>query len=114
MSESDRSLAARAASMWQSGESIPSIEILLSSISGGTLRERTDALLVDQRFRWEKGMEISAEHYLHRCPDLAEDPDSRWSIVAGEFAARGGDSQLIRELIHRFPDLEGDLQALQS
>ena len=114
MSEGDRSLAAQTTRMWESGESIPSVEVLLSSITGGTLSDRTDAVLVDQKCRWQQGIQISAEHYLHRCPDLASDRQSRWCIVAGEFTARGGDAQLVRELSERFPDLVDDLQGLVS
>lgn len=114
MSDADRSPAARTTRMWEAGESVPSVEILMSYIDGGTLRERTDAILVDQKFRWQQGMQVSAEHYFHRCPDLAADPQSRWSIVAGEFTARGGTSLLVRELTDRFPDLADELRELVS
>lgn len=114
MSDANRSLAARTTRMWESGQSVPSVEILMSSITDGTLAERTEAILVDQKFRWKQGIQVSAEHYFHRCPDLEADPQSRWSIVAGEFVARGGTPQLVRELTDRFPDLSDQLEGLVS
>lgn len=110
MGDSADSMAARATTLWQSGGSIPSVEMMIASITGGTASERTAAVLVDQKFRWKSGIEVSAEHYLHCCPDLAADPDSRLKIAIGEFHARGGQERLVPELVRRFPDLEQALR----
>lgn len=96
--------------MWESSESIPPVEMMIASITGGPPGERASAIAVDQRRRWKIGIEVSAEHYLHRCPDLAVDPQSRLKIVMGEFEARGSSSQLLPEFVQRFPDLEETLQ----
>lgn len=111
---SDQSPVGRTKKMWESGESIPSIEILVNSISGGTIAERAEAVVVDQQIRWKRGMSVSAEHYLHRCPDLAADAESRRRIVMAEFQARGGGAALLPEFVQRFPGLEEELRASLS
>ena len=98
--------------MWEAGESIPSVEIFLTSIEGASLQERAEAVVVDQRFRWKRGIEVSAEHYLHRCPDLDTDRDCRRMIVTTEFEVRGADAALLAEFAERFPDLKEDLASL--
>ncbi|QDU94029.1 serine/threonine-protein kinase [Lignipirellula cremea] len=111
----ETSLVGRTIDCWETGGAIPVLEVLLQGMSQASVRDRADAILVDQSFRWQRGVPIPAEEYLSRCPEIAADSELRLDIVFGEFRARAGEGgALLEEFRQRFPDLADALVEQQQ
>ncbi|WP_417748701.1 protein kinase domain-containing protein [Rosistilla oblonga] len=109
MSSLEPSLLSQIIDDWEHATDPPSLDRMLAQIADCSQRDRVDALLVDQKYRWARGDSIAAEEYLKLCPDIDSDPELRSELVLGEFRARGGATGLREEFVSRFPDLQADV-----
>lgn len=110
----EQSLVSRTIDVWDTSSSPPSVASLVALLAEAPLRQQADAMLVDQRMRWERDIGVFAEDYFTACPDLASDPEIRCDLVYGELRARGGGTQILSELTDRFPDLQQELARQMS
>ena len=110
--EAGLSPADRLGELWETPPGPPGdLRAFLAGWSESSTRDLTDALLVDQRYRWQAGRGIPAEDYLRDWPEIAAEPDLRSDLVYGELRARalGSSGTDWESLVARFPDLRETL-----
>lgn len=73
--------------------------------------DQRDVVIFDQVRRFQAGLELPAETYLERLPELAHDQSARLDIVYGEFRnhRQHGRPAALPEFLTRFPDLSKEL-----
>ena len=104
--------ADRLAELWETPPGPPgNLRAFLAGWAGSSIRDVADAILVDQRYRWQAGRGIPAEDYLREWPEIAAEPDLRSDLVYGELRARalGGSADDWETVVARFPDLRETL-----
>jgi tRNA A-37 threonylcarbamoyl transferase component Bud32 len=86
----------------------------LASVSRIPGSEKLTSILADQRSRWLSSRPVATERYLELLPELADDPEARLALVAGELRARqeAGLGSTLAEYVRRFPDLCGPITAI--
>lgn len=67
--------------------------------------EQLEVLLIDQRFRWRRGCELSVEQYLELAPEVDAVDSLKVSLIVGEFeaASAGGRDPSVAAYLKRFP-----------
>lgn len=105
-SSNKTALAAEFAALWMAG-SPPDVAAFLGAHPGVSGLQHLQVLLIDQKERWCRGIELRVEDYLGRCPGLALDDTLLAQLVVGEFEAEleRGLSPRLTDYIERFPNL---------
>jgi Protein kinase domain len=102
-------------SLWEepSGR-FPDVFSFLRDHSDATVEARACTILVDQYYRWHRGIEPrSVEFYLEHCPALGDHPRIKLDLVVGEYrhSQEVGSRPSLEGYVKRFPDLDAQRMA---
>src|SRR5262245_53701414 len=100
-------------SAWQGGGR-PVIEDYLPSDAALRDAVLSELALVDLERRLRAGEGVRVEDYLHRFPEVEQNPERVVSLCAVEYRWRGGSDDIRAELVNRFPRLRETLLARLS
>ncbi|MCI0682955.1 MAG: protein kinase [Gemmataceae bacterium] len=97
--------------LWSKGER-PDVRAVLAAHAGASPEDMLDAIVFDQRARWQSGERIPAEAYLQWFPALLADDELTLDLVYHEFLLREqqGDEPKVDEYVLRFPKQAESLQ----
>ena len=100
-------LASRFERLWNATGTAPDLVAFLQLHPEATLRDRAEAVRVDQRRRWQMGQPRALDEYFRTFPDLAAHPSVKLALVVAEYrtAARLGRPHDREAFLSRFADV---------
>jgi hypothetical protein len=98
--------------LWRQGQR-PDVDAFLARAGRLSPAQVTAVLRVDQGERWQVGLRVKAERYLHRYPDVRTHSDCALDLLFNELLARErlGERPSLEEYARRFPQHADRLKA---
>lgn len=100
-------LVAKLLAIWEAGQTIPDLPLLLPASDVISLEELVELCLIDQAFRWRTAEPWRVEDYLALAPRISQDQELLLDLAYGELRARQqlGAAVGPEEIEARFPSV---------
>ena len=98
--------------LWQTGGETPDLFDFVRQTPEVTAEQQKELVLLDQFYRWNRGVEISANTYFRNFPDLAADSEFRIELILEELGYREQQDSLVQldKFVDQFVDDKSELQ----